>query len=64
MIKVLQPCLLVLFVGGSLSSFSQENNQSVIAAAGDVSKSPNLVLEWTLGETAVETINSGKGLYT
>ncbi len=64
MIKVLQPCLLVLFIGSSLSGFSQENNQAVIAAAGDVSKSSNLVLEWTLGEAVVETASSSAALYT
>jgi len=48
----------------SLSSFGQEKNQSVIAAAGDVSKSGTIILEWTVGESAVETITSSNSIFT
>ncbi len=64
MIKVLQPCLLVLFIGSSLSSFSQEKSQSVIASAGDISTGGNIILEWTVGEPAVETVSNSAALYT
>ncbi|MGI8633933.1 MAG: T9SS type A sorting domain-containing protein [Segetibacter sp.] len=64
MIKVLQPCLLVLFTGTTLSGFSQEKSQWVIASGGDVSKVGNVILEWTVGEPAVETVSSSNSLYT
>jgi len=64
MIKVLQPCLLVLFIGSSLSGFSQEKSQSVIASAADISKAGNVILEWTVGEPAVETLSNSAAIYT
>ena len=64
MINVLQSCLLALFIGSSISCFSQEKNQSVIASAGEVSKSSTIVLEWTVGEPLIETVSSATSLYT
>jgi hypothetical protein len=51
-------------MGSSLSGFSQEKNQSVIASAGDISKGGNVSLEWTLGELAVETAAGFDKIYT
>ena len=64
MINVLQPCLLVLFLGSSLSGFSQEKSPSVIASAGDISRAGEIVLEWTVGEAMVETGTTSSQLYT
>jgi len=64
MTKLLHPCLLVLLIGSSLSGFSQEKNQSVIASAGDISKGGNVTLEWTLGELAVEKAVGNEKIYT
>ncbi len=47
-----------------MSCFSQEKNQSVIASAGEVSKSSTIVLEWTVGEPFIETVSSASSLYT
>lgn len=62
--KVLKTCALMLFIGGSLTCFSQEKSPSVISSAGDVSKGGGLILEWTLGEPAVETLSTSTALYT
>ena len=43
---------------------SQKINQSVIASDGGIARGDELSLEWTLGEFAVESIISGKHLYT
>jgi hypothetical protein len=47
-----------------MSCFSQEKNQSVIAAAGDISKNATMILEWTVGEPIIETATSTTTLYT
>ena len=57
-------CCMAICLAVSLSSFGQEKNQSVIAAAGDVSKSATIILEWTVGEPAVETITSPSSILT
>ncbi len=56
--------LIIISAATSLNSFSQKDNQSVISAGGDISKSSTLVLEWTVGETAIETVSSSSSLYT
>ena len=56
--------LIIIAAATSSPSFSQKDNHSVIAAAGDISKSSTLVLEWTVGETAIETVSSSSSLYT
>jgi hypothetical protein len=55
---------LIFLLGISLNSFAQEKTSSVIATAGDVSKSATMVLEWTVGEPAVETLFSSTALLT
>ncbi len=64
MIHVKQTRLLALLIGGSLSSFAQEKSASVIAAAGGISKGSNIILEWTVGEPAVETVSNSAAIYT
>lgn len=44
--------------------FSQDVRQNVIAADGGIAQGSNISLEWTLGEMSVESIISGKHLYT
>jgi hypothetical protein len=44
--------------------YSQNLNPNVIASAGGIAKTDKISLEWTLGESAVETITSAKNLYT
>lgn len=56
--------LIVIAAGTSTDSFSQKDDHSVLAAAGDISKSATLVLEWTVGETAIETVSTSSSLYT
>lgn len=62
--NVIQPCLLTLFTGISGFSFSQDKVQSVISSAGDVSKGVGIIIEWTIGEPAIETVSSSLALYT
>lgn len=64
MINATKTCLLTLAIVSSLSSFSQEKNQSVIASAGDISRGNNVILEWTVGEPAVETLSNESAMYT
>ncbi len=64
MINATQTCLLTLALGSFFSSFSQEKSQSVIASAGDISKGGNVILEWTVGEPAVETLSNVTAIYT
>lgn len=43
---------------------AQVLNPSVFASAGGLDKTPTLSLEWTLGELAVQTLETKNGLYT
>ncbi|GEO11768.1 T9SS type A sorting domain-containing protein [Segetibacter aerophilus] len=56
--------LITIAAATSTNSFAQKENHSVIAAAGEVSKSSDLILEWTLGEPAVESVSTSSSLYT
>jgi hypothetical protein len=40
------------------------HGQSVLAAAGGVDSKQNMTLEWTLGETFVESVTTGEKWYT
>lgn len=55
---------LFLCLCSSLMGLTQQINSSVISAAGDVNKTSKLSLEWTLGESFVESIFSNQHLYT
>ncbi len=55
---------MVLAAGITTNSFSQRTTSSVIAAAGGISKSNSLVLEWTVGEPVIETATDFSTLYT
>lgn len=48
----------------ALTSVAQDKSQSVISTAGDVSKSSTMILEWTVGEPAIETLQSSTALLT
>jgi hypothetical protein len=48
----------------SLPVFSQKFEPTVIASAGDISKIDNISLEWTLGETMVESNFSANEMFT
>lgn len=56
--------VLAIAVTFSLKSFSQQQNQNVIAPAGEISSGKSVVLEWTLGETTVERGQSFFSLLT
>lgn len=56
--------LIIIAAATSSNSFAQKDNHFVIAAAGEISKSSTIVLEWTVGETAIETVSSSSSLYT
>jgi hypothetical protein len=47
-----------------ITAQAQELSPSVISSGGEVTKTPGISLEWTLGEFAVETISAGKKIYT
>jgi len=64
MIHTLKPSIALLCIGGSLACYSQEKGQSVISSAGDVSKGGGIILEWTVGEPAIETVSTSSALYT
>ena len=55
-------CFLSIFI--SNYSYSQKLSPEVISAAGDVSKTASVSLEWTLGETVVETSKTADKHYT
>lgn len=58
---------ILLFLWGILflvNGNTQTLKPSVIASDGGISSSGNISLEWTLGEFAIETVSSGKKLYT
>ena len=57
-------CAVVFASLMSLHSFSQQKNQSVMASAGGISSGKSLVLEWTVGESVVETVKTPFILYT
>lgn len=55
---------LLFCMGITIHSFSQQKNPSVIASAGGTSKSATIILEWTLGESFIQTVSSSTQLYT
>lgn len=55
---------IVFFFSLSTYSFSQQTDHSVLSAGGDISKSSNITLEWTLGELAIETAVGIDKMYT
>jgi hypothetical protein len=52
--------LLILAMASPASA--QRISTSVIAAGGESARSPDIILEWTLGEIATETLTSEKKL--
>ncbi len=55
---------LFLFLFISTLSFSQNLSLSVVSAQGDFDKTENISLEWTLGESFIETVNYGSTTFT
>lgn len=56
--------LLVLSFGLLTSLAGQDISPSVISPNGGTAKNSIMILEWTIGEVAVETIRSGDKMYT
>lgn len=59
-------CLLSCFLSIYISnnSFSQKLSPEVISSAGDISKTSSVSLEWTLGETVIESSKTADKHYT
>lgn len=56
--------LLLLLYFFNTAVHSQQIDQAVIASAGSIDKATGISLEWTLGETMVETLNTKDRLIT
>ncbi len=56
--------LLFFCLGMFLIGITQQIKSAVISAAGEVSKTGKMYVEWTLGESFVESIFSANHLYT
>lgn len=56
--------LIIPFLIISTFCFSQELSHSVIAAQGDFDQIENMTLEWTLGESFIETAVTTNRIYT
>ena len=56
--------LIVPFLIISTFSFSQDLSRNVIAAQGDFSQNENMTLEWTLGESFIETAITNNSMFT
>jgi len=48
----------------STAALSQDVSLSVISAQGNFDVSENISLEWTVGESIIETVNTGKSIIT
>lgn len=55
-------CFLSIFI--SHCSFCQKLSPEVISSAGDISKNSSISLEWTLGETIIESSKTSNRQYT
>ena len=53
-----------LLVGSISFGYSQNLSPSVLASAGGSNKTNEISLDWTLGESAIETYSSANGLIT
>ena len=60
--KLLVQLICLLFI--KVIAHSQQLSPSLIAAAGGISKSQGVTLEWTLGEIAIESVATSDRLYT
>jgi hypothetical protein len=59
-----KPTFLLVCLCITIHSFGQQPNPSVIASAGGISQSNAVNLEWTLGESFVQSISSSSKIYT
>lgn len=59
-------CILFCFLSIFISdyTFCQKLSPEVISSAGDISKTASLSLEWTLGETVIESSKTANKHYT
>ena len=59
-------CIAVLVMLCSLSTAmrSQDSAPSVISPNGGIAADSHMILEWTIGEVAVQTLRSGDNVYT
>lgn len=60
--KLLVQLICLLFINGI--AHSQQLSPSLIAASGGINKVQGIVLEWSLGEIAIESITTSDRLYT
>lgn len=56
--------LLLSSLGASTGGLAQQLSPSVLATAGGVARTQTMTLEWTLGESVVETHHATDRLYT
>ena len=56
--------VLFFFLGVGVMGRSQQLIPNIIASAGDISKAAGISLEWTLGETTIESLSTADRLYT
>ena len=55
-------CFLSIFI--SYDNFCQKLSPEIISSAGNISKSASISLEWTLGETVIESSKTATKYYT
>ncbi|MEE4196213.1 MAG: T9SS type A sorting domain-containing protein [Bacteroidales bacterium] len=60
--KKIIPFLVICFFGGN--AFGQEISSQVVASAGEYSETSNYSVSWTLGEIAIETLESSSIILT
>lgn len=56
--------LILLFITAGISAQQYLLQPSIIAPAGDQNWSPDLMLDWTVGEVAIESLHAGDRLFT
>jgi hypothetical protein len=56
--------LVILFVFLTAWARSQQLNPSILASDGGISNAAGISLEWTLGETMIESLSTADRLYT
>lgn len=60
----MKTAFVLLFIGMSSYLFGQSIQPSVIASAGGTFTNGQLQLDWTIGETVIETVENGEHILT
>jgi len=55
---------IIVFIALALTSYGQTVERSVISSAGDHSTNSWVIVEWTLGETVIETVSNDDVILT